>query len=129
MPQRWSKTLRYSLILGVVLCSVLSLGGYDAMDFLANLLRLNNGNEARAQQEGIIETFQIRAATFRITTNAILEINTNVEVKDQVTIYKQIDGNMRFTLTDGATQNFEVTPVDIVIERPALGLLTFIRKQ
>jgi hypothetical protein len=129
MPQRWSKTLRYSLILGVLLCSVLSLGGCDALDFLANLFRISNGNEARAQQEGIIETFNIRAGTLSITTNAIPEIDTNIEIQDQVTIYKQIDGNMSFNLMDGTRRDFVITVSDIVIERPSQGLLTFIRER
>jgi hypothetical protein len=107
----------------------LSLGGCDALDFLASILRINKSNEARAQQDGVVETFQIRAATFRISSRAILEIGTNVEIKDQVTIYKQVDGNMSFTLSDGSQRTFVVVPEDIIIERPGLGLVTFIREQ
>jgi hypothetical protein len=129
MPQRWSKTLCYSLILGVLLCSGLSLGGCDAVDFLAELLRIKNGNEACAQQEGIIEIFLNQAGTFRITTNAIPVIDTNIVVQEQATVYKQIDGNMLFNLANGTQRTFVVNPDDIVIERPSEGLLTFIRQQ
>lgn len=129
MPRRWSITLRSSVLLGIVVFAGLSLGGCDALDFLASILRINKSNEARAQQDGVVETFQIRAATFRISSRAILEIGTNVEIKDQVTIYKQVDGNMSFTLSDGSQRTFVVVPEDIIIERPGLGLVTFIREQ
>lgn len=129
MPRRWSITLRSSVLLGIVVFAGFSLGGCDALDFLAGILRLSKSNEARAQQDGVVETFQIRAATFRISSRVILEIGTNVEIKDQVTIYKQVEGNMSFTLSDGSQRTFVVVPEDIIIERPGLGLVTFIREQ
>ena len=92
MQRRWSKPLRYSCILGVILCSGVMLSGCDVFDFLGDILHLSNGNEAQAQQDGLVETFLIRPGSFAVTANnASIELETNVEIKDQVTIYTALN--------------------------------------
>jgi hypothetical protein len=46
MQRRWLKPLRYSFILGVILCSGVMLSGCDVLDFLGDIFHLTNGNEA-----------------------------------------------------------------------------------
>ena len=107
MHRRWSKPLRYSFILGIVLCSGVMLSGCDILDFLGDLFRFTNGNEAQAQQDGLVETFLIRPGSFALTANnASIDLGTNVEIKDQVTIYTQIDGSISFILSTGSAREF-----------------------
>lgn len=131
MHRRWSKPLRYSFILGIVLCSGVMLSGCDILDFLGDLFHLTNGNEAQAQQDGLVETFLIRPGSFALTANnASIDLGTNVEIKDQVTIYTQIDGSRSFILSTGSAREFrEVVVNDVVFERPALNQVTLIRRQ
>jgi hypothetical protein len=130
MQRRWSKPLCYSVILGIVLCSGVMLSGCDILDFLGDLFHLN-GNEAQAQQDGLVETFLIRPDSFALTANnASIDLETNVEIKDQVTIYKQIDGSISLILSTGTAREFrEVVVNDVVFERPALNQVTLIRRQ
>ena len=130
MQRRWLKPLHYGAILGVILCSGVMLSGCDVLDFLGDIFR-TNGNEAQAQQDGLVETFLIRPGSFAITSNnAAIELGTNVEIKDQVTIYTQIDGSISFILGTGTGREFrEVVVNDIVFERPALNQVTLIRRQ
>ena len=83
MQRRWSKPLHYSFILGVVLCSGVMLSGCDIWDLLGNIFHLTNGNEAQAQQDGLVETFLIRPGSFAVTSNnASIDLGTHVEIKD-----------------------------------------------
>jgi hypothetical protein len=130
MQRRWPKMLSYTLILGVVLSSSLSLSGCDVLDFLGDILRINKGNEARAQDEGLVETLLIRAGSFGLTTDTILQLDTHVVVQDQVTIYKDITGSMSFIQSTGSSREFrEILVDDIIIERPQLNQVTLIRRQ
>jgi hypothetical protein len=62
----------------------------DVLDFLGDIFRLTNGNEAQTQQDGLVETFLIRPGSFAITAhNASIELGTNVEIKDQVTLIRR----------------------------------------
>ena len=78
-----------------------------------------------------METFLIRPGSFALTANnASIDLGTHVEIKDQVTIYTQIDGSISFILSTGTAREFrEVVVSDIVFERPALNQVTFIRQQ
>jgi hypothetical protein len=131
MQRRWSKPLYYSLLLVVVLCGGVMLSGCDVLDFLGDLFRFTNGNEARAQQDDLVETFLIRPGSFAVTSNnASIDLGTHVEIKDQVTIYTQIDGSISSILSTGTAREFrEVVVNDIVFERPELNQVTLIRRQ
>jgi hypothetical protein len=128
MPRRLSKTLHYSLILALLLATSLSLSGCDGLDFLGSLFHISKGKEARAQQDIIVESFVIRPGSLRITSRTVLELQTNIVVQEEVTIYKEIDGNMEFFLSSGQRETRALTVDQILIERTgANNLLTWIR--
>jgi hypothetical protein len=118
MQRRWSKALGYSLILGVVLCSSLSLSGCGVFDFLSDLFSSSNGNEAQAEQEGDITTFVIRPGSLQFAgINTTLALDTHIVVQDQVTIYKGFEANVTFLTADGGNDGRTLDADHILIER------------
>jgi hypothetical protein len=134
MQRRWSKALGHRLILGVVLCSSLSLSGCGVFDFLGDLFSSKNGNEAQAQQEGFINSFVIVPGSLEMSDiNIQLEIGTQIRVQDGATIYQGFDARVSFTPTSaspGGNQNsLELEADHILIERygSAANTLLWIR--
>jgi hypothetical protein len=75
-----------------------------------------------------MELFVIRPGSLRITSSTTLALEINIVVQEQVTIYKEIDGNMEFFLASGQRETRALTVEQILIERPgANNLLTWIR--
>jgi hypothetical protein len=124
MLRRWPLS---SLVLGVGLLCVFSLSGCD---FLADLFRFKDN--ANAQQTGLladrpVQTVSIRAGTFSIEADTTIDFATTVEVKDEVTIYRQITGRAFFTLENSTTVSTVSLSLDsVIIERPATNVLTLI---
>jgi hypothetical protein len=59
--------------------------------------------------------------------NGRLELGTNIDVLDQVTIYKQIDSGFTFTPATGGTPvDRELDQQDILIERYQPSMVTWI---
>jgi hypothetical protein len=106
-----------------------ALSGCDVLDFLEHF-HVSSSNKARAQQdEMLVETFLLRAGSFGINSDVIIEFGTQVEVRDEVPIYKQIDGSLSFIPPNCGSREFRERAVeDIVIERPGLNQVTHIRK-
>jgi hypothetical protein len=130
MPRRWPF---YSLILAVSVLCLLSLSGCNVWDFLADLFRF--GKDAGAQQGGggftdnrPVQTLNIVSGSFFMTDTTI-DFDTNVEVKDEVIVYKGITTGKVFFLEPGSSQNstFTLTAEDVIIERPGSNSLTIIR--
>lgn len=112
-----------AILVVVVLCSLLVSGCGDIGETLADLFHLNgNGNgDAAAQGERRIETF------FQVS-NFVLEADTEpgIVIDGDTTRYNiQSDATLNFT--SGERESFTLEADDIVIERPAAGVVTVIR--
>jgi hypothetical protein len=121
MLRRWSI---YSLLVGMSLFCVLTLSGCDILDSLAKFFRLDK--DASAQNGARrIETWEIRPNTFSIDADTT-ELETNVDVRGEATIYKGMTGSYRFEGSDGTLQTGNLTTSDVIIERPLAGTVTII---
>jgi hypothetical protein len=111
----------------VGLLCVFSLSGCDS---LADLFQFKDN--ANAQQTGLlagrpVQTVIIRAGTFSIEADTTIDFATNIEVKDEVTIYRQITGRAFFTIENNTTLSIvNLTSDSVIIERPATNVLTLI---
>lgn len=94
-----------------VLC--LALGGCNSV-----------GRDAEAVQSRIIETFTIDPNSFFLLADSA----PSIVVSDGTTEYiLTSSGSVSFTLTNGTGRSFNLDPNEIVIERPASGVVTVIR--
>lgn len=84
----------------------------------------SGGNNAEAAQRRIIETFTIDPNSFFLQADS----HPNIVVSDGATEYiLTSNGSVSFTLTIGTGRSFNLDPNEIVIERPAPGVVTVIR--
>jgi hypothetical protein len=124
MPRRWPL---YSLVLGVSLFCALSLSGCD---FLAEIFRFDQDADAQSNAgllDRPVQTVVIRAGSFSIDA-ANIDFNESVEVRDEVTVYRQITGRVFFTLSNETNpRQLDLIPEDVIIERPGTNLLTIIQ--
>ena len=82
------------------------------------------GKDAEAAQSRIIETFTIDPNSFFLLADSA----PNIVVSDGTTEYVLTSsGSVSFTLTNGSGLSFNLDPNEIVIERPASGVVTVIR--
>ncbi len=82
------------------------------------------GRDAEAAQSRIIETFIIEPNTFYLLADS----EPNIVISDGATEYiLASSGSISFTLTSGTGRSFNLDPNEIVIERPASGVVTVIR--
>jgi hypothetical protein len=86
----------------------------------------NNGNSAQAAQGRLVETFSIAPNSFVLLT----EGEPNITVSNDTTEYTLTsEGSVSFTPVNGTDRSINLDPNEIVIERPASGMLTVIRFQ
>ena len=82
------------------------------------------GNEAEAAQSRIIETFTIEPNSFFLLADS----EPNIVISDGTTEYiLTSNGSVSFTLTNGTGRSMNLDSNEIVIERPASGVVTVIR--
>jgi len=92
----------------------------------AALSGCGGSHDAEAAQKRRIETFSVNDGTLVL----LADTSPTVEVKDGTTVYTaQSSGSMSFQARTGAVQTYSLDSGDVVIERPGVGFLTFIRSQ
>ncbi len=86
----------------------------------------NGTGDAEAAERRLIETFIIEPDTFVLTTDS----TPTIEVKNGTTVYTLTsDGTLAFSTNAFVDRLIGLKTGDIVIERPASGIMTLIRSR
>jgi hypothetical protein len=83
-----------------------------------------SSNEAEAADDRLVQTFTIAPNTFSLRA----DLDPTIEIGDETNTYTlNSNGSVAFTPTSGPGVAVELDAGDIVIERPASGIVTMIR--
>jgi hypothetical protein len=83
-----------------------------------------SSNEAEAADDRLVQTFTIAPNTFSLRA----DVDPTIEIGDETNTYTlNSNGSISFAPTSGPGVGLELDAGDIVIERPASGIVTVIR--